>query len=153
MSEIKSNGTFHDLFSSGYLKTIWSHVARVQLRALIASVLLVSSLGVAAQAQTATPTPESEEIILLREQKTRAELEKDIAVAEKAKRDAEFPKPSTSPLSGETKINDSAVIESDMVSYFSMAYAANDLVKGLKKLSSSHQPAGNLQQARHRFTA
>jgi hypothetical protein len=55
MSEVISNGTFHDLFSSGYLKTVWSHVARVQLRALIASVLLVSYLGAAAQAQTATP--------------------------------------------------------------------------------------------------
>jgi hypothetical protein len=132
MFEMISNGTFHDLFSSGYLKTVWSRVARVQLRALIASVLLISSLEVAAQAQTATPTPESEEMIRLREQKTRAELEKDIAVAEKAKRDAEFPKPSTSPLSGETKINDGAVIESDIVSYFSMAYAADDLVKGLR---------------------
>lgn len=132
MSEMKSYGSFHDLFSSGYLKTVGRRVACVKLRALIATVLLVSSLEVAAQAQTATATPESEEIIRLREQKTRAELEKDIAVAEKAKRDALFPKPSTSPLSGETKINDGAVIESDMVSYVSMAYAADELVKGLK---------------------
>jgi hypothetical protein len=132
MSEMKNNRTFHDLFSSGNLKTVWSRVARVKLGALLASLLLVSSLEVAAQAQTATATPESEEITRLREQKTRVELEKDIAVAEKAKRDAEFPKPSTSPLSGETKINDGAVIESDMVSYVSMAYAANDLVKALK---------------------
>jgi hypothetical protein len=132
MSERQSNVIFHDLFSSGYLKTVCSHVARTKLRALIASVLLVSSLGVAAETQTATATPEGEEIIRLREQKTRAELEKDIAIAEKAKRDAEFPKPSTAPLSGETKINDGAVIESDMVSYFSMAYGADDLVKGLK---------------------
>lgn len=129
-----SNGTFHDLFSSGYLKTVWSHVARTKVRALIASVPLVSSLGVAAEAQTATATPESEEIIRLREQKTRAELEKDIAITEKAKRDAEFPKSSTASLSGETEINDGAVFESDMVSYFSMAYAADDLVKGLKTL-------------------
>jgi archaellum component FlaC len=104
-------------------------------------VLLIGSLEVAALAQTATATPESEEIIRLRDQKTRAELEKDIAVAEKAKRDAEFPKPSTSPLSGETKINDGAVIESDMVSYVSMAYAANDLVKALK---NSRTPIGRL---------
>lgn len=132
MSEMISNGAFHDHVSRWNLKTVWSHVARAKLRALIASVLLTCSLEFAAQAQTATATPESEEIIRLREQKTRAELEKDIAVAEKAKRDAEFPKPSTSPLSGETKINDGAVIESDMVSYLSMAYAADDLVKGLK---------------------
>jgi hypothetical protein len=79
-----------------------------------------------------TPTPESEEIKRLREEKTRAELEKDIAVAEKAKFDAEFPKPSTSPLAGETKINEGAVIESEMVSYLSMAYAANRLVLKLR---------------------
>lgn len=132
MSEMISNCTYRDLFSIGYLKAVWSQVARVQLGALIASVLLVSSLGVAAHAQTTTASPESEEITRLREQKTRVELEKDIAVAEKAKRDAEFPKPSTSPLSGETKINEGAVIESDMVAYVSMAYAANDLVKALK---------------------
>ncbi len=81
---------------------------------------------------TPTPTPESEEIIELRAEKTRVELEKDIAVAEKAKNDASFPKPTTSPLSGETKINDGAVIESDMISYLSMAYAANRIVERLK---------------------
>lgn len=32
MSEIKSNGTFHDLFSSGYLETVWSQVARLNQR-------------------------------------------------------------------------------------------------------------------------
>jgi hypothetical protein len=84
------------------------------------------------QTPSPTPTPESEEIKRLREEKTRAELEKDIAVAEKAKFDAEFPKPSTSPLAGETKINDGAVIESEMVSYLSMAYAANRLVLKLR---------------------
>lgn len=58
MSEMICNGTF-TTFLSGYLKTVWSHVGRVQLRAFIVSVLLASSLRVAAQAQTATPTPES----------------------------------------------------------------------------------------------
>lgn len=99
---------------------------------LISLLLIVTSFQSTVPAQSVTPSPESEEITRLREQKTHAELEKDIAVAEKAKRDAEFRKPSTAPLSGETKINDGTVIESDMVSYFSMAYAADDLVKGLK---------------------
>lgn len=40
-----SNGTFHDLFSSGYLETVWSQVARVQFGALIASVLLVKPVA------------------------------------------------------------------------------------------------------------
>ena len=44
MSEMISNGTFHDLFSTDYLKAVWSHVSRTKLRALIASVLLVTSL-------------------------------------------------------------------------------------------------------------
>lgn len=35
MSEMISNATVHDLFSSGYLETVWSQVARVQLGALI----------------------------------------------------------------------------------------------------------------------
>jgi hypothetical protein len=132
MSKMKSNTVSHAAFLSEYLKTVWSRVPLVKLSALLASVILISSLGVATQAQTATATPESEEIIRLREQKTRAELEKDIAVAEKGKFDAQFPKPSTSPLAGETKINDTALIESDMVSYVSMAHAANDIVKALR---------------------
>src|SRR6185437_935509 len=93
------------------------------MRMLFAVALLIGFLATTNTAAhpiedpTPTPTPESEEIKRLREEKTRAELEKDIAVAEKAKFDAEFPKPSTSPLSGETKINEGAVIESEMVSY------------------------------------
>lgn len=104
----------------------------MRINVLIAFFLVVTSFHVTARAQSATPSPESEEITRLKEQKTRAELEKDIAVAEKAKFDAQFPKPSTSPLSGETKV-ESATIESDMVSYFSMANAANDLVRALRE--------------------
>lgn len=98
----------------------------------ILAALLVCSIPGSASAQSATATPESEEIVRLREQKTRAELEKDIAVAEKAKLEAQFPKPTTSPLAGETKINDGAVIESDMMSYISLADSADTLVKTLK---------------------
>ncbi|MBA2526567.1 MAG: hypothetical protein H0V18_12430, partial [Pyrinomonadaceae bacterium] len=94
--------------------------------------LTVGAVQITAQSETATPTPESEEIKRLRDEKTRAELERDIALAEKARLDARFPKPTTSPLAGETKINDGAVIESEMVSYLSMAYAANRIVERLR---------------------
>lgn len=76
------------------------------------------------RAQSEATTPDSEEITRLKDKKTRVELERDIEVAEKEKREAQFPKPTTSPLSGETKM-EGATIESDMVSYVSMAYAAN----------------------------
>lgn len=106
-TEPKSNS------SSTLFITLWSLVRRgLPIFALVAFCSIPGSVS----AQSATATPESEEIIRLREQKTRAELEKDIAVAEKAKLEAQFPKPSTSPLAGETKINDGAVIESDMIS-------------------------------------
>ena len=95
-------------------------------------VVTMSADRAVGQTGTPTPTPESEEIRRLREEKTRAELEKDIAVAEKAEFDAKFPKPATTPLAGETKVNEGAVIESEMVSYLSMAYAANRIVDRLR---------------------
>ncbi len=91
-----------------------------------------------------TPTP-SEEELKLKEQKRLLDLQKEIEInkqaiaeAQKAQLEAKFPKATTSPLTGETKINDSAVIESDMVSYLSMAYAANRLVTQLRPLSPSN---------------
>jgi hypothetical protein len=94
----------------------------------------------------ATPTPTEEEI-RLQAQKRILDLQKDIetdkqaiAEAQKAQLDAKFPKAKTSPLAGETKINEGAVIESDMVSYLSMAYAANRLVKQLRQFSPGSQP-------------
>jgi len=95
--------------------------------------LFLTTSQVQIHAQTPTPTPESDEVRALRDKKTQAELERDIAVAEKAKLDASFPKPTTSPLAGETKVNDGAVIESQMVSYLSMAYAANRMVAQIKE--------------------
>jgi len=106
------------------------------IRLLTATALLlflVASVGVEIRAQdeAPTPTPESEEIKRLKDEKTRAELERDIATAERAELDAKFPKPTTTPLAGETTVNEGAVIESEMVSYLSMAYAANRLVQRL----------------------
>ncbi|MFS8084138.1 MAG: hypothetical protein ACMG6H_00760, partial [Acidobacteriota bacterium] len=105
----------------------------LKLTILAACLLLMASRTDMAAQQSPTPTPESEEIIRLRQEKTRVELEKDIAVAEKAKLEATVPKSATSPLTGETKVNDGAVIESDMVSYLSMAYAANRVVAQLRE--------------------
>lgn len=115
-------------------------------RLLAAALFLLVNAGagvVMAQTSTPspTPTPESEEIKRLREEKTRAELERDIAAAEKAEFEAKSPKPTTTPLAGETKVNDGAVIESDMISYLSMAYAADRIVE---KLRDQKVPIKNL---------
>lgn len=115
---------------------------RSRLKALelimFAIFLCVTVSQVQVKAQTPTPTPDSDEVKRLKEEKTQVELERDIAVAEKAKLDASFPKPTTSPLAGETKISDGAVIESEMVSYLSMAYAANRIVEQLKGAKDAH---------------
>ena len=104
------------------------------LRLTILALLALVFSHVTVRGQTVpTPSPESEEITRLRDEKTRAELERDIAAAKKAELESKYPKPTTSPLSGETKINDGAAIESDMVSYVSMAYAADRLVKALRE--------------------
>lgn len=94
---------------------------------------------------TATPTPTpSEEELKLQQEKAILDLKKGIeadkqaiAEAQKAELEAKFPKPTTSPLSGETKIS-GALIESDMISYLSLAYTANRLVKQLRPLSPSN---------------
>jgi hypothetical protein len=103
---------------------------------LLLVIFVMSCSVVSIKAQDATPSPapspESEETKRLRDEKTEAELRRDIAVARKAELDAKFPKPTSSPLAGTTTINDGAVIEPQMVTYLSLAYAANDLVRQLR---------------------
>lgn len=106
-----------------------------KVRLLAVTLLFVMGFGAThalAQTATPTPTPESEETRRLRELKTNAELRRDIAAAENAEFESKFPKPSTTPLAGTTTINDGAVIEGQMISYLSLAYAANDMVRQLK---------------------
>ncbi len=100
---------------------------------LILWAVLISIAGnTYAQSPSPTPTPKSEEVLRLEEEKTQAELRKAIAEANRAELEARFPKPSSSPLEGKTTISDGALIESQMVSYLSMAYAANKLITGIK---------------------
>jgi hypothetical protein len=94
---------------------------------------------------TPTPTPTEEELKLQQEKAT-LDLKKDIeadkqAIAEsqKAQLDAKFPKPTTSPLTGTTTISDGAVIESQIVSYFSMAHSANRIIDGINTHISGTQ--------------
>jgi len=92
----------------------------------------------AAAAQTAspTPTPKSEEVLRLEEEKAQAELRKAIAEANKAELEARFPKPTSSPLAGTTTVSDGAVIESQIITYVALARAANKLVGALNNNSS-----------------
>ncbi|HEX7956519.1 MAG TPA: hypothetical protein VF508_06235 [Pyrinomonadaceae bacterium] len=115
------------------------------LRLLTLALLFVMGFGATralAQdaAATPTPTPESEETRRLREQKANAELRRDIAAAEKAELESKSPKPTTTPLAGTTTINEGAVIESEMISYLSMAYAANRIVERLTNLDAAQAP-------------
>ncbi len=105
-----------------------------ELRRALPMLLVVLALSVAPciQAQTPTPTPKSEEVQKLEEQKAQLDLRKGIAEDEKAIRDAKFPKPDTKALEGKTEINDNAVIESQMVAYVSMARAANKIINAIK---------------------
>ena len=109
---------------------------------LIFCALLFLLLPNGARAQTATPTPtplseEDQEQVARRDrlavQAEIAQHQKEIAEAQKATRDAKFPKPDTKPLEGKTEINDNALIESQMVAYVSLARAANKIVQAIKR--------------------
>lgn len=94
---------------------------------------------------TATPTPTpTEEELKLQQEKAILDLKKGIeadkqaiADSQKAQLDAKYPKPTTSPLAGTTTISDGAVIESQIVSYFSMANSANRIINGIRTHMSS----------------
>lgn len=128
MSKTKSNTHVNPTF-----------IRTIRLLTPLALFLTLHSFHMPATAQSDT-TPDSEEITRLKDKKTRVELERDIEKAEKEKREAQFPKSSTSPLSGETKI-DGATIESDMVSYVSMAHAADRIARDLRHFN---RPIRNL---------
>lgn len=97
--------------------------------------LVSCTAPVAAQsgAGSPTPTPKSEEVLKLEEEKAQAELRKAIAEANKAELEAKFPKPTTTPLAGTTTVNDNVLIEGQIVAYVSMAKAANKIVDAIKK--------------------
>jgi hypothetical protein len=98
--------------------------------------LFISATGAAVAqsgASSPTPTPKSEEVLRLEEEKTQAELRKAIAEANKAELEAKFPKPNSSPLAGTTTINDGAIIESQIVAYTALARAANKLVSSIRQ--------------------
>lgn len=113
------------------------------ITAMLLLAVALSAVHVNAQ-ETAPPSaapPKSPEVQRLEEEKTKAELRKAIAEANKAELDAKFPKPVSTPLEGKTTINDNAIIESQMIAYVSMARAANRIVKAVKQ---RNLPIGNL---------
>ena len=129
MSQTKFRGPRKNSLPNRFSQHKFSDVLPKILSAAVAILIVATVQPV--RAQSSSPSPDSEEITRLKDKKTRVELERDIEVAEKEKREAQFPKPTTSPLSGETKI-EGATIESDMVSYVSMAHAANKVVRSLR---------------------
>lgn len=141
------------------------------MRLLLAITLVISSLPIAATARVTasarlaaepfapapaqsptpapTPTPDEETLRLEREKaqatlrKEKAEADKAAAEARKAELEALFPKPTSSPLEGKTTV-EGAVIESQMVSYVSMARAANRIVDAINSRSSVKDSMKNL---------
>jgi hypothetical protein len=79
---------------------------------------------VTATAQTPTPSPTpTEEELRLQEEKRVLDLKKAIEENKKAIRDAQ-PKPSATPLSGDTTLTEGVRLETEIVSYKAMAEAA-----------------------------
>lgn len=108
--------------------------AQKSLNVVIFLLLMISSAGVvAAQSGTASPTPKSEEVLKLEEEKAQAELRKAIAEANKAELEARFPKPTSTPLAGTTTIDDKALIEGQIVAYIALARAANNVVDAINR--------------------
>jgi hypothetical protein len=100
---------------------------------LIVALLALTAGGSAVRAQDSTEESEAtkrakEEQAQADADKAKADARKAAAEAARAEFEAKFPKPTSSPLAGTTTINDAAIIESMMVSYISMAKAANKIV-------------------------
>jgi hypothetical protein len=110
------------------LKSLAARAAAVALLLLLA---VAADVGAQNAPPMPAPAPKSAEVLKLEEEKAQAELRKAIAEANKATLEAQFPKPTTTPLAGTTTV-EGAVIESQMVSYERLAVAANKLVKQLK---------------------
>ena len=87
-------------------------------KAALALALALSLSGVAAAQDESDETKKlKDEVELLKLQKEKAELEKDLLAAK-------FPMSSTKPLEGKTTVDDNAFLESEMLSYRSMATLA-----------------------------
>src|SRR6185437_11432738 len=87
-----------------------------------------------------SPSPESEELKrlkerneILAEEKKAAEAESDIAKAKKSELETKFPKPSATPLAGDTTVDSGVKIESEMMAYKAMADAAEKVAKELEE--------------------
>jgi len=102
--------------------------------ALFAVVMLVAGNAIPLQAQdaTPTPTPDSDEVRRLKEEKAQSELRKGIAEDQKAEREAKFPKPTATPLEGKTEVDSGVKLESEMLAYRSMRIAADRMVADMK---------------------
>lgn len=85
---------------------------------------------------SATPDLEKERLQraadLAKLKQDKAEADQKTAEAKKGELEAMFPKPSTSPLEGKTTV-EGAVIESQMISYVSLAKAANRILTAIYK--------------------
>jgi hypothetical protein len=108
--------------------------------------LLISLTGGAAFAQngsaTPTPSPNSEEVKKLQEridilekEKRIAELEKETAVAERERLGAILPKPTATPLTGKTTVDDKVILESQILAYKALS-EVSDNISGSIKLAS-----------------
>ena len=106
---------------------------RSALLLVICSVILCCPVVLSAQTASPTPAEKSEEEKRLEEEKRISQLKKEIAENKKAELAAQFPPPTSTPLAGQTTVNDGAVIESQMIAYFAMGKVADTVVSGITK--------------------
>jgi hypothetical protein len=99
--------------------------------------LSVSQSRVWVVSAQSTPTPDEEKERLQREadlatlKKTKAEADQTVAEVRRAEIEAMLPKPTSSPLEGKTTV-EGAVMESQMISYVSLARDADRIVAAIK---------------------
>jgi hypothetical protein len=98
----------------------------------VALLALTAGAGVVHGQDSEAMTRAKEEQAQAEADKAKADARKAAADADRAEFEAKFPKPTSSPLAGTTTVNDAAIIESMMVSYISMAKAANKIVDTIR---------------------
>jgi hypothetical protein len=129
-----------------------SQIGKISILPLFLIILTVI-YPVYSQETAPSPAPVNEELQrwidrnkLLEEQKKAAQNEAAIATANKEKVAAQFPKPNTSPLAGDAKVDASVKIESEIMAYQALAKNSDAIVEDIKKNTAAIRSLAILNQ-------
>lgn len=117
---------------SGFKKSLLSFFILYSLFANSSQFVLAQDSETTTPSPSPTATPESEEMRKLKEQIELLKLEKEKTDLEKSINDSKFPKPTSTPLAGDTTL-EGVKIESEMLAYRALANAADNVVKDIKE--------------------